>query len=379
VERSDGYRGVQAVAAAAPIATRAAEAATRLVSLDAFRGFTIASMNLVNNAGSEPTYTQLEHAEWNGWTFTDTVFPFFVWISGLAMTLSFAKRVEQGADRMKLFLHTLKRAALIFALGLFLNAFPYFALDHWRIPGVLQRIAICYAIAGAIFLTTKIRGQIAWNIFFLVLYVVLMHGNYDKETNFARYVDGLFLQGHMYSHTKTWDPEGLVSTLPAISTALFGILAGHLVRSKLEPAVKTVWLLAGGNALVCIALILSAWIPINKNLWTTSYSIFMAGLASIAFAIFYWLIDVNGWRKWSRPFVIYGMNAIAIYALASMTARLLGVIKPGGVALETRIYDTLFAPLARQVNASVMYAAAFVLVMYGAAYVMYRKRWFVRL
>src|SRR5262249_23648807 len=149
----------------------------------------------------------------NGWTFTDTVFPFFVWISGLAMTLSVAKRVEEGADRAKLFLHTLRRAALIFALGLFLNAFPYFSLATWRIPGVLQRIAICYLIAGAIFLSTKIRGQIAWNAFFLVLYVVLMNGNYNRETNFARYVDGLFLQGHMYSHTKTWDPEGLISTL----------------------------------------------------------------------------------------------------------------------------------------------------------------------
>jgi predicted acyltransferase len=133
---------------------------------------------------------------------------------------------------------------------------------------VLQRIAICYLIAGAIFLTTKIRGQIAWNIFFLVLYAVLMQGNYDKETNFARYVDGLFLKGHMWSHTKVWDPEGVISTLPAISSALFGVLTGHLVRSKLDAAAKTAWLLIGGNALVFLGMILNPFIPINKSLWT---------------------------------------------------------------------------------------------------------------
>jgi predicted acyltransferase len=350
----------------------------RLISLDVFRGLTIASMNLVNNPGSEPVYTPLEHAEWNGWTFTDTVFPFFVWMSGLAMTLSFARRVEEGADRGKLFLHVLKRAALIFALGLFLNGFPYFPLDRWRIPGVLQRIAVCYLIAGAIFLSTKIRGQIAWNVFFLVLYAVLMHGNYDKETNFARYVDGLFLTGHMWGHTKVWDPEGLISTLPAISSALFGVLAGHLVRSKLDTAAKTAWLLIGGNALVFVGMILDPVIPINKNLWTSSYAIFMAGLASIVFGICYWIIDVQGWKKWSRPLAIYGMNAITIYALASLTGRLLGVIKVHGEPLEQVIYRNVFAPLARQMNASLVYAIAFVLVMYAAAYVMYRRKWFVR-
>ena len=350
----------------------------RLISLDVFRGLTIASMNLVNNPGSEPAYAQLEHAEWSGWTFTDTVFPFFVWISGLAMTLSFARRVEEGADRGKLFLHTLRRAALIFALGLFLNGFPYFPLDRWRIPGVLQRIAICYLIAGAIFLTTKIRGQIAWNIFFLVLYAVLMQGNYDKETNFARYVDGLFLKGHMWSHTKVWDPEGVISTLPAISSALFGVLTGHLVRSKQDAATKTAWLLIGGNVLVFLGMILNPFIPINKSLWTTSYAILMAGLASIVFGICYWIIDVQGWKRWSKPFAIYGMNAIAIFALAGLTGRMLGLIKVGGTPLEQVIYQNVFAPLARPINASLLYAIAFVLVMYGVAYVMYRRKWFLR-
>jgi predicted acyltransferase len=350
----------------------------RLISLDVFRGLTIASMNLVNNPGSEPTYRQLDHAEWNGWTFTDTVFPFFVWMAGLSMTLSFGRRVEEGADRGKLFLHTLRRAALIFALGLFLNGFPYFPIHRWRIPGVLQRIAVCYLIAGAIFLVTRVRGQIAWNIFFLALYAVLMRGNYDFDTNYARYVDGLFLKGHMWSHTKVWDPEGLISTLPAISSALFGVLAGQIVRSKLEQAAKTAWLLVSGNSLVCLGLLLNVWIPINKNLWTTSYSVFMAGLASIVFGILYWIVDVQGWSKWSRPFAIYGMNAIVIFALAGIVGRLMGLIKIGGKSLHEVVYGSVFAPLAQPINASLLFAIAFVLVMYCAAYFMYRRGWFVR-
>jgi predicted acyltransferase len=355
----------------------------RLISLDVFRGLTIASMNLVNNPGSEPTYRQLDHAEWNGWTFTDTVFPFFVWIAGLAMTLSFGRRVEDGADRGKLFLHTLRRAALIFAVGLFLNGFPYFPFHRMRIPGVLQRIAVCYLIAGTIFLITKVRGQIAWNLFFLILYAVLMRGNYDFDTNYARYVDGLFLKGHMWSHTKVWDPEGLVSTLPAISSALFGILAGHIVRSKLEPAAKTAWLLISGNGLLWLGVVLNTWIPINKNLWTSSYAIFMAGLASIVFGILYWVVDVQGqdnkaWKSWIRPFAIYGMNALTIFALAGIVGRLMGLIKIGDRSLHAVVYQTVFAPLAQPINASLLFAMAFVLVMYAAAYLMYRRGWIVR-
>ena len=355
------------------------EAKARLLSLDVFRGLTIASMNLVNNPGSEPVYKQLDHAEWNGWTFTDTVFPFFIWMAGLSMTLSFAKRVEQGADRGKLFLHVLRRSILIYAVGLFLAGFPYFPWHRIRYSGVLQRIAICYLIAGTIFLFTRVRGQVLWTIFFLVIYAALMRGNYNYDTNFARYIDGIVLKGHMWSHTKTWDPEGVVSTLPAIASALFGVLFGHLMRSKLEPAVKTVWMLIAGEALVGLGMILNYWIPINKNLWTTSYSIFMAGLAAIVFGILYWIIDVQGWKSWTKPAAIYGMNAITIFALAGITGRLLGLIKIGNQSLQHFIYSRVFAPLARPINASLLFAIAFVLAMYAVAYLMYRRRWFVRL
>ncbi|MGA2436359.1 MAG: DUF5009 domain-containing protein [Bryobacteraceae bacterium] len=365
----------------------------RLVSLDVFRGATIAGMILVNNPGSwGAIYPPLEHAEWNGWTPTDLVFPFFLWIAGVAMTLSFAKRVERGDDRRKLFLHTLRRAAMIFALGLFLNAFPFFHLATLRIPGVLQRIAVCYLIAAAIFLRTSWRGQVAWIAGLLAGYWVLMTlvpvpgygaGFLGKEGNFAQYIDSLILKGHMWGQTRIWDPEGIVSTLPAIATTLFGILTGHLLRSSRSAPEKATWMFFSGNVLLFAGLVMNWWLPINKNLWTSSFSVFMAGMALIVFAVCYWLVDVQGYRKWARPFEIYGMNAIAVYVLSGVLARLLDVIMVSGASepqsLQGYLFEHLFAPLASPLNASLLWALAYVGLLYGIAYFLYRKKWFVKI
>jgi predicted acyltransferase len=355
----------------------------RLLSLDVFRGVTLASMVLVNDPGSwEHIYSPLEHAAWNGWTFTDTVFPFFVWISGVALTLSFAKRIERGDSRRTLFLHVLRRSLLIFAIGLFLNGFPYFHLDRIRYLGVLQRIAICYLISASLFLVLIVRGIIAATVTLLAGYWLLMMlvptpgcgaGHLDKDCNFAKYVDGLFLTGHMWSQTKTWDPEGLVSTLPAIATMLFGILTGYLLRAK-----KIAWIGITGLCLLVAGQVMNIWLPINKNLWTSSYSVFMAGLASIVLALCYWIVDVKQWRLWSRFFAIYGMNALAVFILTGMIGRLLGIVKVHGVALETWIFETVFAPLASPINASLLYAIANVLFYFLLVYMMYRRGWFLR-
>jgi predicted acyltransferase len=379
-----------------PEATRTATAnpvgtGGRLVSLDVFRGATIASMILVNNPGSwEAVYPPLRHSAWHGWTFTDMVFPFFLWIVGVAMTLSFAKRVERGDDRLRLFLHAARRAAIIFGLGLVLNGFPHFHLATWRIPGVLQRIAVCYLLAAAIFLLTTWRGQAIWIAGLLAGYWMLMTlvpvpgfgaGWIEKDANLAKYVDGLVLGSHMWSQTRTWDPEGLLSTLPAIATTLFGILTGSLLRSAFTAAEKTAWMFFGGNALVFAGLVMNVWFPINKNLWTSSYVVFMAGLASIVFAGCYWLVDVKGHRGWFRPFAIYGMNAIAVYILAGALETMLDVIHTGGsqpLSLHEFLYDRLFAPLASPLNASLLWAVCFVLVLYAVAYGMYRRKWFVK-
>ena len=365
----------------------------RLVSLDVFRGATIASMMMVNNAGNwQAVYAPLEHAEWHGWTFTDTIFPSFLWIVGVAMTLSFAKRVERGDDRMKLFLHAARRAAIIFALGLLLNFMGKFSIATLRIPGVLQRIAVCYLIAAAIYLWTQLRGQLIWTIAPLVVYWALMMlvpvpgigaGSLEKNANLAAYIDSLFLSGHMWSSTKTWDPEGILSTLPAISTVMFGILAGRMLRSSRSPSEKTAWLFFSGNALMFLGGLMDLAFPINKNLWTSSFSVFMAGISSSAFAFCYWLVDVKGWHRWAQPFAIYGMNAIAVYVLAGVFATLLGrpwLTGAGGKGLSMKgwVYQNVFAVLGSPRNASLMYALSFVLLLYLVAWVMYRRKWFVR-
>jgi predicted acyltransferase len=360
----------------------------RLESLDVFRGLTIASMMLVNNPGSSDVYPQLDHADWNGWTFTDTVFPFFLWIVGVAMTLSFAKRRERGDDRRKLMLHVLWRAAVLYAIGLFLAGFPYFHLDRIRLTGVLPRIAVCYLAAAAIFLYTSVRGQLITTAFLLAFYWALMKlvpvpglgpGHLEKGQNLSAYVDSIVLSGHMWSHTKTWDPEGTLSTLPAIATTLFGVLAGHIVRLRRDLAERACWIFASGAVLLFAGLIMSAWLPINKSIWTSSYAVFMAGLASIEFGVLFWILDGRGWQGWwSRPFAIYGMNAIAVFIAAGLIGRLLGLIHTGGISLQQAIYQTVFAPLASPVNASLLYAIANVIFFYLIAWLMYRRGWFLR-
>lgn len=351
----------------------------RLVSLDAFRGATIASMILVNNPGSwQYTYRQLDHSEWNGWTFTDLVFPFFLWIVGVSMTLSFAKRMEAGADRGKLLLHAARRSVLIFAVALLMNGFPTFQYQHLRIPGVLQRIAVCYLIASVIYLYCSLPARIAWLIAFLSIYWLLMTlypvpgfgpGVLTKEGNFARYIDGLVLTGHMWSQTQTWDPEGIVSTLPAIGTALFGTLAGTLLRTK-----PISWLFVSAIALIVAGEIMNIWMPINKNIWTSTFAVFMAGMATLVFTLFYWIIDVKNYRRWAEPLTIFGMNAIAAYILSGMLDRLLELNHTGAT-----LYQNVFAPIAAPKNASLLYAVANVLVVFGICYTLYRRRWFLRL
>jgi predicted acyltransferase len=364
----------------------------RLVSLDVFRGATIAAMILVNNPGTwGAVYPPLRHAEWHGWTFTDLVFPFFLWIAGVAMTLSFAKRFERGDDRRRLFLHTLRRSAIIFGLGLLLNGFPSFSFETWRVPGVLQRIAVCYLVAAAIFLLTNWRGQVLWTAGLLAAYWMLMTlvpvpglgpGWLEKGANLAQYVDGLVLGRHMWAQTQTWDPEGVITTLPAIATMLFGVLTGHLLRSARGAVDKTAWMFFSGDALLVAGLAMNVWLPINKNLWTSSYAVFMAGLALNVLAFCYWLVDVKGHRAWAKPFAIYGMNAITVYVLAGVLEGGLGAIPLAGpgrpVSLQEFLFEHLFAPLASPRNASLLWALSFVLVIYCVAWFMYRRKWFVR-
>jgi len=379
--------GVRAAANAAQTST-----AGRLVSLDAFRGAVMAFMILVNTPGDgNHTYWPLEHAQWHGWTPTDVVFPSFLWIVGVAMTLSLGRRLARGDSRAVLFRQAARRAGILFALGVLVYVYPAFDISTQRILGVLQRIAICYLAATAIYLTTQLRGQIVWIVSLMAVYWLLMAffpvpgygpGRLDVEGNFAHYVDRIALGAHNYLQTKTWDPEGIVSTLPAIATCLLGLLAGHILGLRRSLGDRCLRLLGLGVILLAGGLICNTWLPINKKLWTDSFTLFMAGLDFVLFAGFLWLIDGLGWRRAAKPLVVMGMNAIAVYLASEFLDEALNWIHwtgaGGKVVLRNWLYDHFFAHLASPYNASLLYAITYVLVIFLFAWALYRRRWFVR-
>ena len=364
------------------MAQTAQPSASRLVSLDVFRGATMALMVLVNNPGDGAhAYAPLQHSDWNGWTMTDTVFPAFLWIVGVAITLSLGKRMEAGVARGHLFAQVLRRAAILYVLGLIVYAYPL-NLSTQRLLGVLQRIAICYLIASAIYLTTGVRGQLIWIVGLLAGYWIVMKlvpvpgygaGDLAVGHNLSNYVDQIVLGRHNYAQTKTWDPEGLISTLPSIATALFGIMAGHILRMRRGISERATWLLGCGAVLIAMGLIANIWLPINKKLWTSSFSIFMAGLDFVVFAICLWLVDGRGFKRVVKPLAIMGMNAITIYMISELLDEALS-------ALHWRepLYHAVFAPLASPINASLLYATAYTLVLWLIGYGIYRRGWFWR-
>jgi predicted acyltransferase len=372
----------------------------RLASLDAFRGFAIGGMVLVNNPGDwNALYPQLAHAKWHGWTFTDWIFPFFLFIVGVSMTLSMGARAHAGASRAQLLLGLARRATVIFAVGLALNLIPSFDLNTVRIPGVLQRIALCSVLAAPLVLVCRWRGLVVGLLAFFALYTVPMlwvavpdaqgrvgAGVLEPGRDFGAWVDRQLLDGHLWRAARTWDPEGLVSTLPAVGTVLFGALTGRWLATPASGAEKTVWMLLAGLALLWLGAILdSVLMPINKNLWTPSYAVFMAGWALLVFGAFFWLMDAApqaGVRRAAarvfQPLVVYGMNALFIFALSGLVARLLYVFKVDGQSLKLALFAPLQAlPLSPQ-NASLLFAVAFNAVMFAVAWGMWRRRWFIK-
>jgi predicted acyltransferase len=387
------------VTAPAPAGPRAAPAALsgRLVSLDAFRGATIAAMLLVNNPGTwAHIHAPLRHAEWHGWTPTDLIFPFFLFIVGVAIVFSFGKQIERGLGRGIMMRKVARRSLVLVALGLVLHAFPWWSVDlsTLRLPGVLQRIGLAYFFAAAIVLYGGIRAQLAWAVGLLLGYWALMTlvpvpgygaGVLDvPEATLAAYLDRLvFGTNHLWVYAETWDPEGLLSTIPAISTVLIGVGAGHWLRTDRPAGTKTGGLIAAGVAGVLLGQIWGLAFPINKPIWTSSYVVLTGGLALLCLALCYWLIDVKGCRRWASPFVIYGVNAIAAFFLSSLFARVLVMVRvpaaPGEtVALKTWLYENGFASWLAPVNASLAFAIAFVLLWLALMGVLYRYRIFIK-
>jgi predicted acyltransferase len=366
---------------------------------------TIAGMILVNDPGTwSAVYWPLDHAEWNGWTPTDLIFPFFLFIVGVSMTLSFAARLRRGGTRGGLARHVVVRSLAIFVVGLFLNVFPHFHFSTMRYPGVLQRIAVCYLIAGLFVLVTARRADaggfevnIAAVAFALVTllagYWALMRfvpvpgygaGHLDMESNLAAWIDRRLISGHMWNElNQVRDPEGFLSTLPAIGTALWGVLVGEWIRSGRPRKRMLTGLLVTGAVAMVIGRLLHPFFSINKNLWTSTFVIFTAGFAMVMLALCYWVVDVKGWKRWAKPFIVFGTNAITAYAVADLLA--IGSldihIRVSGrrTSLHGYIYSHFFATLAQPKNASVLFAVFFVVVSFLPILLLYRRRIFIKL
>ncbi|MBS1849989.1 MAG: DUF1624 domain-containing protein [Acidobacteria bacterium] len=370
----------------------------RLLSLDIFRGATIAAMILVNDPGNEKAiYWPLDHAKWNGWTPTDLIFPFFLFIVGVAMAFSFRSRIARGASRARLMGHVLWRGVVIFGIGLFLNGFPnrYF-LHSLRIYGVLQRIAICYVISAVFALWMGKRGQIVTVAACLAGYWILMRyvpvpgfgvpthdiPLLDPDRNLVAWLDRKVLLGHLYEGTR--DPEGILSTIPALATSLLGVLTGEWLRSEHDQKTKAAGMLAWGVLGLAAGEAFHFWFPINKKLWTSSFVLFTAGFALVVLALCYWVVDIQKRRgRWTMPFLVFGKNSIAAYVFAGMLAHIVfrfGLKQPDG-HVETyadMVYNRIFAPLASPETASLLFALGFVFVCWLAMWVLYRRGIFLK-
>lgn len=360
----------------------------RLRSLDAFRGLTVAGMLLVNNPGTwSQIYAPMRHAEWHGWTPTDLVFPFFLFIVGVSLV--FALEAQRPLGRAVLFRRIAIRSAIIVLTGLLLAGFPRYNLDTIRIPGVLQRIGIVYGIAASLWVLLTPLGAGLMAVLLLVLYWALMTlvpvpgygaGVLDPIGNLAQYIDNALLHGHLWK--AEWDPEGLLSTMPAVATCLIGAVVGDWLRRN-PPGVRSVYrMLGAGVALVVVGLLWGMAFPINKSLWTSSYVLFTAGAALLVLAPCYWLIEVRGTDRWAVPAYVLGLNALVAFVGSGLMARLLIMTKvpspDGPISLQRWIYLNGFASWAGPLNGSLAYAIVFLLVWVGILWVPYQRKWRLR-
>lgn len=352
----------------------------RLLSLDFFRGLTVATMILVNNPGSwSYIYPPLEHSKWNGCTPTDLVFPFFLFMVGVSVTFALSNRKADTASHTKLIIHIFRRALILFAIGMSFRLIPSFDFHNVRIPGVLQRIAVVFLIISLLYLKTDSKTRIWLCFSFLVIYYLLMTvvpvpgfgpANLQPETNLGAWLDRTLLgERHLWKSSRTWDPEGILSTLPAISSGLLGMMTGDWLRRKdKQDAEKVAWLFAAGFLSVIAGLIWDGFFPINKALWTSSFVLFTGGLAAMGLALSYWLIDVQQYKRLTPPFVAYGRNAITAYVLSGALPMIFGGIP-----------SAWFMPFLSPVNASLAAAITLVLLLLIPVWIMYKRNIIVKI
>ena len=359
----------------------------RLVSLDALRGFTIAAMVIVNDAGSwDHVYPPLLHAEWNGCTITDLVYPFFLFIIGISITLAYTKRIEANAPRKSLYHKIIIRSVNIYLLGLFLWLWPEFDFGAIRWTGVLQRISVVFLACALIFLNTSWKTQIKIGAIILLLYWIIVAylpvpgtGIPDllvPEKNWANYLDTLILPGVMWQDT--WDPEGILSTFPAIVSGITGMLVGKLYLSFRDENRKLVWLFFLGFTMFLAGCIWNWFFPINKNIWTSSYVLYTSGLGTMGLAACILIVDVLGYTKWTRLGVVYGANAITAYVLAGMLKLIFYNISIGGASLNNWFMDGLTSIGIAARLASFLYAFIYMLIIYIPVLFLYKRKIFIK-
>lgn len=388
----------------------------RLLSLDVFRGLTVAGMLLVNNPGTwGAIYPPLEHAAWNGWTPTDLIFPFFLFIVGITTHLSLQARRARGDDDRALVRQIIRRGSIIFLLGFLMSAFPFyqwgtidgmanpsvwdrivFRAEHVRILGVLQRIGLVYIFAALLTLKTTLKQQV-------VILAVLLYGywfamtlipipgkdigalmlNNPSETLAAHLDRWILTPNHIWSGSVTYDPEGPFSTIPAIGTSILGVIAGRWIAQPRSLIERIAGLFAAGCLAMVLGLMWNWSFAINKNIWTSSYVLFTAGMACATLATIMWLTDEHGVRWWTKPFVIYGVNPIVAFVGSGVLARIIYTLwkvqyegKP--TPMETVIYKSVFEPFMEPKNASLAMAFATVLFWFAILAFLYRRKIFLK-
>ena len=381
-------------------------AAKRLLSLDVLRGLTIAFMIMVNNPGGGGAWTQMRHAAWNGFTATDLVFPAFLFVVGVSIVFSTEARLKRGDSRAKLAWHTIRRAAILFLIGIVVNGFPYFRLDHLRIYGVLQRIAVCYLIVSLFYLwDRRLWTKVTLLVCVLAGYWILVRwvpvpgagvpGRdipfLDQNQNIVAWVDRQLMPGHLYEDWPTHnacDPEGLLSDIPAIGTTLLGLLAGLWLRARLTVKWKALGLALGGASCLALGYLWSIWFPLNKKMWTSSYVLVAAGWSLLLFALVYWAMEQHGWGKhgWGKrllwPWLVFGSNAIVAYVISELLGSAIELVPftSGGRRTDALryVYMHVFASIPDPGWRAFAYSLFYTAVCFLPVWLLYRKRIFVK-
>jgi predicted acyltransferase len=358
----------------------------RLLSLDAFRGYTVAAMIMVNFPGSwEHVFPPLHHSEWNGLTFTDLVAPFFMFIIGVSITLAYTSKIEDQTPKFPLVKKIILRALKILLVGLFLNAMPYFNFSEMRYTGTLPRIAFVFLFSAILFLFTNSRQQTIILIIILLSYWFIMCGiplpgegkvMLEPGKNIAAYIDSLYLPGKM--RQGTWDPEGYLSTLTATASCIFGMLIGKLILKVETPNLKVNYIFAIGIVSSIIGYFWGLVFPINEGIWTSSFVLITAGFACMLLALFYFLADILGHSNWTKLGVVFGVNAITAYVLADILS-LIFYNLPIGNSVNMQFVQYFSNLGMKPALASWMYALIFVGINYVPLYFLHKRKIYIKL